>query len=205
VDHSAGSQIQDRFRLQGSPVRRPGKIFEAPAKLDLCCRAEHSPTRCDRPEPVLLLKFESLKQEGSLSRVGIGLRDLFKILRGCAARIPVEVGLALRQRLQHILVGKLGVARVRVGLNRANPPITRVVVDLDSLRPYASRSQAIKCSSGFCLLPKMEPAASSDRTSSFKGAELMLRTLSANEEIALWQSVGMFGAVQGAVHSEPDS
>jgi hypothetical protein len=38
-----------------------------------------------------------------------------------------------QQRLQHIPVGKNGVERVRIGLNRANPPITRVVLDLDSL------------------------------------------------------------------------
>ena len=41
-----------------------------------------------------------------------------------------------QQRLQHIPVGQNGIARVRIGLNRANPPITRVVVDLDALRAY---------------------------------------------------------------------
>jgi hypothetical protein len=41
-----------------------------------------------------------------------------------------------RQALQHIPVGKNGVARVRIGLNHANPPVTRVVVDLDSQRPF---------------------------------------------------------------------
>ena len=41
-----------------------------------------------------------------------------------------------RQSLQHIPVGKNGVARVRIGLNHASPPVTRVVVDLDSLRPF---------------------------------------------------------------------
>ena len=41
-----------------------------------------------------------------------------------------------KQTLQHILVGKNGVARVRIGLNHASPPVTRVVVDLDSLRPF---------------------------------------------------------------------
>jgi hypothetical protein len=41
-----------------------------------------------------------------------------------------------RQWLQHIPVGKNGVERVRIGLNHASPPVTRVVVDLDSLRPF---------------------------------------------------------------------
>jgi len=41
-----------------------------------------------------------------------------------------------KQTLQHILVGKNGVAGVRIGLNHASPPVTRVVVDLDSLRPF---------------------------------------------------------------------
>ena len=39
------------------------------------------------------------------------------------------------QPLQRIPVGKNGVERVRVGLNHSSPPITRVVVDLDSPRP----------------------------------------------------------------------
>src|SRR5215470_12043895 len=42
-----------------------------------------------------------------------------------------------KQSLQHIPVGKNGVERVRIGLNHSSPPITRVVVDLDSLRPFA--------------------------------------------------------------------
>ena len=41
-----------------------------------------------------------------------------------------------RQWLQHMTVGKNGVARVRIGLNRASPPVTRVVVDLESLHPF---------------------------------------------------------------------
>lgn len=41
-----------------------------------------------------------------------------------------------KERLQHIPVGKNGVERVRIGLNHSNPPTTRVVVDLDSLRPF---------------------------------------------------------------------
>ena len=41
-----------------------------------------------------------------------------------------------KQSLQHIPVGKNGVARVRIGLNHASPPVTRVVVDLDSQRPF---------------------------------------------------------------------
>jgi len=41
-----------------------------------------------------------------------------------------------KQSLQHIPVGKNGVARVRIGLNHSSPPITRVVVDLDALHPF---------------------------------------------------------------------
>ena len=41
-----------------------------------------------------------------------------------------------RQALQHIPVGKNGVERVRIGLNHSSPPVTRVVVDVDSLRPF---------------------------------------------------------------------
>jgi AMIN domain len=41
-----------------------------------------------------------------------------------------------RQTLQHISVGKNGVAKIRIGLNHASPPVTRVVVDLDALRPF---------------------------------------------------------------------
>ena len=37
---------------------------------------------------------------------------------------------------QHIPVGQNGVVRVRIGLNHSSPPVTRVVVDLDSLRPF---------------------------------------------------------------------
>src|SRR6201993_2046697 len=42
-----------------------------------------------------------------------------------------------QQVLQHIPVGKNGVERVRIGLNHSSPPITRVVIDLDSLHPFA--------------------------------------------------------------------
>src|SRR5215469_7539557 len=42
-----------------------------------------------------------------------------------------------KQSLEHIPVGRNGVERVRIGLNHSSPPITRVVVDLDSLRPFA--------------------------------------------------------------------
>ena len=42
-----------------------------------------------------------------------------------------------KQSLEHIPVGKNGVERVRIGLNHSSPPITRIVVDLDSLRPFA--------------------------------------------------------------------
>lgn len=42
-----------------------------------------------------------------------------------------------KQLLRHIPIGKNGVERVRIGLNHASPPVTRVVVDLDSMRPFS--------------------------------------------------------------------
>jgi hypothetical protein len=49
-----------------------------------------------------------------------------------------------RQRRQHIPVGRNGVERVRVGLNHSAPPVTRVVVDLDSLRPFTVEASGRK-------------------------------------------------------------
>ena len=49
-----------------------------------------------------------------------------------------------KQSLQHIPVQKNGVERVRIGLNHASPPITRVVVDLDSLRPFTVEASGRK-------------------------------------------------------------
>ncbi len=37
---------------------------------------------------------------------------------------------------RHLLVNRNGVHGLRIGLNRAKPPVTRAVVDLDSERPY---------------------------------------------------------------------
>src|ERR1700758_1193859 len=51
---------------------------------------------------------------------------------------------SLRQVLQHIPVGKNGVERVRIGLNHSNPPVTRVVVDVDSLRPFTVEASGRK-------------------------------------------------------------
>jgi hypothetical protein len=48
------------------------------------------------------------------------------------------------QRLKHIPVGKNGVQRVRIGLNHANPPVTRVVVDLDALCPFSVEASGRK-------------------------------------------------------------
>jgi len=49
-----------------------------------------------------------------------------------------------RQVLQHIPVGKNGVERVRIGLNHSSPPVTRVVVDVDSLRPFTVEASGRK-------------------------------------------------------------
>src|ERR1051325_7507005 len=45
-----------------------------------------------------------------------------------------------KRGLERIAVDKDGIKRVRVGLHRANPPITRVVVDVDSLRPFSTET-----------------------------------------------------------------
>ncbi|MFZ0938011.1 MAG: AMIN domain-containing protein [Candidatus Sulfotelmatobacter sp.] len=37
---------------------------------------------------------------------------------------------------QHIVINRKGIKQVRIGLNSANPPITRAVVDLESFHPY---------------------------------------------------------------------
>src|SRR5580765_6343235 len=49
-----------------------------------------------------------------------------------------------RQVLQHIPVGKNGVERVRIGLNHSSSPVTRVVVDVDSLRPFTVEASGRK-------------------------------------------------------------
>lgn len=49
-----------------------------------------------------------------------------------------------RQSLQRIAVGKNGVERVRIGLNHSAPPVTRVVVDLDTLRPFTVEASGRK-------------------------------------------------------------
>ena len=46
--------------------------------------------------------------------------------------------------LQPISVRKSGVKRVRVGLYRATPPITRVVIDVDALRPFTVEASGEK-------------------------------------------------------------
>jgi len=48
------------------------------------------------------------------------------------------------QAAQRISVQKDGVERVRVGLNHASPPITRVVVDVDVLRPFTIQPAGAK-------------------------------------------------------------
>ena len=49
-----------------------------------------------------------------------------------------------KRGLERIAVDKDGIKRVRVGLHRANPPITRVVVDVDSLRPFSTETSGEK-------------------------------------------------------------
>jgi hypothetical protein len=63
-----------------------------------------------------------------------------------------------KQSLQHIPVGKNGVARVRIGLNHASPPVTRVVVDLDSQRPFTVDASDRK------VLLNILPAVAKERT-----------------------------------------
>jgi hypothetical protein len=69
-----------------------------------------------------------------------------------------------RQWLQHIPVGKNGVKRVRIGLNHSSPPVTRVVVDVDSLRPFtveaSDRKVLLNILSGSVKPPTAETGAS---------------------------------------------
>ena len=53
-------------------------------------------------------------------------------------------GVRPQEGLHRISVGKYGVVRVRVGLNRANPPVTRVVVDVDALHPFTIEASGDK-------------------------------------------------------------
>lgn len=53
-------------------------------------------------------------------------------------RIVVELPDTISDaRQRHIAVSQSGVVGVRVGLNSANPPVTRVVVDLESMQQYS--------------------------------------------------------------------
>ena len=63
-----------------------------------------------------------------------------------------------KQPLQHIMVGKNGVERVRIGLNRASPPITRIVVDLDSLRPFTVEASGHRVLLNILSAPAKRPA-----------------------------------------------
>ena len=55
-------------------------------------------------------------------------------------------GVQPKQGLHRVAVHQSGVGRVRVGLNRSNPPITRVVVDVDALRPFSIEANGEKFS-----------------------------------------------------------
>jgi|GEM_PF-337792 len=60
-------------------------------------------------------------------------------------RIVVELpGTTSDARQRHISVNQAGVREVRVGLNSANPPITRVVVDLEQMQQYSIATEGNK-------------------------------------------------------------
>jgi hypothetical protein len=60
-------------------------------------------------------------------------------------RIVVELpGTMSDARQRHISVGQAGVKEVRVGLNSANPPVTRVVVDLEQMQQYSIATEGNK-------------------------------------------------------------
>src|SRR5947199_10505237 len=55
-------------------------------------------------------------------------------------------GVQPKRGLHRVAVHQSGVGRVRVGLNRSNPPITRVVVDVDAVRPFSIEANGEKFS-----------------------------------------------------------
>jgi hypothetical protein len=70
-------------------------------------------------------------------------------------------GASLGGQLQYILVNKNGVKRIRVGLNQADPPLTRVIVDLESLRPYGVEVSGNKVVLSVLPLPAAIPSMDS--------------------------------------------
>jgi AMIN domain-containing protein len=63
-------------------------------------------------------------------------------------------------RQRRIVVNRDGVSQVRVGLNSASPPITRLVVDLDRPHPYALTTSGNMIV--LTVLPPSEPATSAN-------------------------------------------
>jgi len=94
-----------------------------------------------------------------------------------------------RQRREHIPVGRNGVERVRIGLNHSRPPITRVVVDLDSLHPFTVEASDRR------VLLNILPGSSADPTQASNSADPGRRTLSIAE---LSPSSGLEAAITPA-------
>lgn len=81
------------------------------------------------------------------------------------------------QRMQRIAVGRNGIQRVRIGLNHSNPPITRVVIDLDSAHPFS-----VDVSGPKVLLNILSASRSSDsETQALNSVDHERRTLSIAE------------------------
>src|SRR5579864_1415019 len=81
-----------------------------------------------------------VKREGSDVRIEVILTGAVKPTVETATN-PDRLVLTLPGTLsdakqKHFLLGANGVEGVRVGLNSAAPPVTRVVVDMDSAHPY---------------------------------------------------------------------
>jgi AMIN domain len=66
-------------------------------------------------------------------------------------------GATPRELLQHIPVNRNGVKKIRVGLNRVTPPLTRVVVDLESARPFGIESVGNKVVLSILPVPAEKP------------------------------------------------
>jgi hypothetical protein len=82
-----------------------------------------------------------ISRDGSDTRIEVILSDSLTPSLEIATQpdrlvlvLPNTVSSALQRR---IAVNDNGVRRVRMGLNSAQPPVTKVVVDLDEARPYA--------------------------------------------------------------------
>jgi AMIN domain len=69
-----------------------------------------------------------------------------------------------KEQLEQFAINKNGVKRIRVGLNRAIPPITRMVIDLDSARPFSVQILGNKFILRILPLPSVAGSTGGEKT-----------------------------------------